>query len=445
MKLPIRIALALAALPLAAHAEDLLQVYRDARAHDAQYAAARYALEAGLESLPQGRALLLPNIGLTASTVRTDVNTELKDPSTVTSVPLGRRHYETNGYQLTLTQPVFRRQNFLQHDEAEYQVKQAQATFDQAAQDLILRAAQAYFDVLGAQDTLELDRAQTKAISEQLEQAKRNFEVGTATIVDTHEAQARHDLAVSQEIAAQNDLDNKKRVLEQITGRIYGTLAPLRPDVKLSLPQPNSMDAWVALADKHAYPVLAQEAGTEIARLESKRAQAGHYPTVDFVATYGYTSQNGSQLTTLGTNTDQGTVGFQFALPLYQGGAISSRARQAAASYEQGKQNLLNARRTAALNAQQSYLAVASGVSQVSALEQALVSSQSAYDSNKLGYEVGVRIEIDVLNAQQQLYSTKRDLALARYNTILSELKLKAAAGSLSDKDLQKVNEALSP
>lgn len=444
MRLPARIALALALVPLAVHGEDLLQVYRDGRAHDAQYAAARFALEAGLESLPQGRALLLPNIGFTASTVRTDADTKLKDPDALTSIPVGRRHFETNGYQLTLTQPVFRKQNLLQFDEAGFQVKQAQATFEQAAQDLILRVAQAYFDVLGAQDTLALDRAQTKAISEQLEQAKRNFEVGTATIVDTHEAQARHDLAVAQEIAAQNDLDNKRRVLQQITGKVYGALTPLRPDVKLSLPQPNDMDSWVGMAEKNAYPVLAQEAATEVARLEAKRAQAGHYPTLDFVATYGYTSQTGTQTATFGTNTDQGTVGFQFAVPLYQGGAISSRARQAAATYAQGKQNLLNARRSAALGAQQSYLAVSSGVSQVGALEQALVSSQSAFDSNKLGYEVGVRIEIDVLNAQQQLFSTRRDLALARYNTILSELRLKAAAGSLSDEDVKKINEVLS-
>ncbi|HVB47883.1 MAG TPA: TolC family outer membrane protein [Burkholderiales bacterium] len=443
MNLRTSIVLALASLPLAAHAEDLMQVYRDARSYDAQYAAARYALQAGMEKLPQGRALLLPDIGLTASTTRTDLNTQPRNPGAIAALPLGQRHFETNGYQLTLTQPVYREQNFLQYDEAGYQVKQAEATFGQAGEDLILRVAQAYFDVLGAQDTIELVRAQRKAIAEQLQQAKRNFEVGTATIVDTHDAQARYDLAAAQEIAAQNDLDNKKRVLEQITGKVYASLEPLRPDVKLSLPQPNSMDAWVGLAEKHAYPVQFQEAGTEIAQLEAKRAQAGHYPTLDFVATYGSTDQTGNSVSSFGTNVDQGTLGFQFALPLYQGGSISSRAREAAANYEQGKETLANARRTSALNAQQSYLAVANGVAQVGALEQALVSSQSALDSNKLGYEVGVRIEIDVLNAQQQVYSTKRDLALARYNTITSELKLKASGGSLDEQDLQKVNAAL--
>jgi outer membrane protein len=203
------------------------------------------------------------------------------------------------------------------------------------------------------------------------------------------------------------------------------------------------MDDWVDLAEKHGYPVLIQEAGTEIARLQAKSAQAGHYPTLDLVATHGYNTQTGTTLSITGYNNTQSTIGLQFAVPIYQGGAISSQARQAADAYEQSKQDLLNARRSAALDAQQSYLAVESGVSQVKALEQALVSSQSALESNKLGYDVGVRIEIDVLNAQQQLYSTKRDLALARYNTILSELRLKAAAGSLSETDIEKVDEAL--
>jgi outer membrane protein len=443
MKPSIVFALALAAAPLAVNAQDLLQVYHDALAYDAQYAAARYALQAGLEAEPQGRALVLPNVGLTANATRTSVDVTVRNPTPLNAVPTGRRNFDSSAYELTLTQPVYRMQNFLKYDQADYQVKQAQATFGKASQDLILRVAQAYFDVLSAQDTLELARAQTKAIGEQLAQAKRNFEVGTSTIVDTNDAQARYDLAVSQEIANQHDLDNKRRALEQITGKQYPSLAPLRPDVKLKMPQPASMDDWVDLAEKHGYPVLIQEAGTEIAHLQSKSAQAGHYPTLDVVATYGYNTQSATALSLAGYNNTEGTIGLQFAVPIYQGGAISSQARQAADSYEQSKQDLLNARRSAALDAQQSYLAVESGVSQVKALEQALASSQSALESNKLGYEVGVRIEIDVLNAQQQLYSTKRDLALARYNTILSELRLKAAAGGLDEKDIEKVDEAL--
>ena len=433
-----------AALPLSAQAENLLQVYRDARAYDAQYAAARYALQAGQEKLPQGKALLLPNIGLSANVTDTRVNSDSKDSVLAPNLNYDRT-IRSDGYTLNLSQPIYRKQNFLQYDEAGFQVKQAEAAFGQAAQDLIVRTAQAYFDVLAAQDTLTLVGAQKAAISEQLAQAKRNFEVGTATITDTREAQARYDLIIAQEIAAKNDLANKKSALRQLTGKEYSDLAPLRKNVELSPPNPNNAESWVDLAEKQSYPVRIQQATTEIASLEMKRNAAGHYPTLDLVASYGQTDQTASQLSPIGNNVTTSSIGLQLAVPLYQGGAISSREREAAANYEQAKQNLENAKRSAALAARQAYLGVVNGVAQVSALQQALVSSQSALESNKLGYEVGVRINIDVLNAQQQLYSTERDLALARYNTITTQLKLKAAAGSLGEADLEQVNLALQP
>ncbi|MBM3368156.1 MAG: channel protein TolC, partial [Betaproteobacteria bacterium] len=258
-------------------------------------------------------------------------------------------------------------------------------------------------------------------------------------------AQARFDLSAAQEIAAQNDLDNKRRVLQQITGKEYAVLKQLRPQVKLTPPNPASMQSWVELAEKQSYTVQAQEALTEIASLEAKRNAAAHHPTVDLVASYGYNSQTGSSLSALGTNVNTGVLGVQFALPLYAGGALNSREREAAANYEKSKQDLENARRTVAFTARQLYLAVLNGVAEVGALEQALVSSQSALDFNKLGYEVGVRINIDVLNAQQQLFSTRRDLAVARYNTITGHLRLKSAAGSLKEEDLDEVDRALEP
>ena len=323
-------------------------------------------------------------------------------------------------------------------------MRQAEAAFGQASQDLIVRVSQAYFDVLSAQDTLGLARAQKAAISEQLAQARRNFEVGTATITDTHEAQARFDLIVAQEIAAQNDLENKRRALQALNGKEYAELTPLRADVRLAPPNPNNMQDWVDLAQKQSYPVALQEATTEVARLEAKRSFAAHLPTLDFIATYGKTGQSATITSPVGSDVTTTQIGLQFALPLYQGGAISSREREAAALYLKAKDDLENARRQAALTAQQTYLSVINGIAQVGALEQALVSSQSALDSNKLGYEVGVRINIDVLNAQQQLFSTRRDLSTARYNAILNQLRLKAAAGSLRDEDLEEVNRALS-
>ncbi|HEX2565237.1 MAG TPA: TolC family outer membrane protein [Burkholderiales bacterium] len=426
-----------------ANAQDLLQVYRDAKSYDAQYASARSALQAGLEKLPQGRALILPQVGLSANLTSTRIETV---PHNITPfTPSILRDAHSFGYSLSFSQPIYRPQNLIQYGQAEYQVRQAEAVFGQAAQDLIVRTAQAYFDVLASQDSLALVQAQKVAISEQLAQAKRNFEVGTATITDTHEAQARYDLAVAQEIAAQSDLEAKKRALQQITGKEYGGLRPLRAQVRLSPPNPSNMQSWVDISEKQGYPVLIQEAATGVANLEVKRNAAAHRPTVDLVASYGLTNQSASQLSAVPSNITTGVVGVQLGVPIYQGGLITSREREAAANYEKARQDLDNARRTSALQTRQTYLSVINGIAQVGALEQALVSSQSALDSNKLGYEVGVRINIDVLNSQQQLFSTRRDLAVARYNTITAHLRLKAAAGSLREEDLEEVNRALEP
>ena len=436
--------LALPAIPLSAWspsawAQDLQQVYRDAKSYDAQFGAARHALQAGLEKLPQGRALLLPTIGLSANPTNSRVDTEPHNDS----LPRILRDGRSYGYSISFSQPIYRRQNFLQYSQAELQVKQAEATFGQAGQDLVVRVAQAYFDVLSARDTVALVQAQKAAISEQLAQAKRNFEVGTATITDTHEAQSRFDLSASQEILALNDVESKTHALQQLTGKQYSGLRPLRPEVKLTQPNPANMQTWVEMAEKQGYPVQIQESAAEIAQLEAKRQAAGHYPTVDLVASYGWTSQTASQLTAVPANVASGVFGLQIGVPIYQGGAISSREREAAALYERTKQDLENARRSQALTARQMYLAVTNGIALVGALEQALVSSQSALDSNKLGYEVGVRINIDVLNSQQQLFATRRDLAVARYATIMNHLRLKAAAGSLRDEDIEEVNRAL--
>jgi outer membrane protein len=434
--------LALLACAAPASAQDLLQVYRDALKYDATFSAARHNVEAGRERLVQGRALILPSASLSGNATRQRIESESRNPALV---PDFTRNPSILGYTLTLSQPLFRPQNWLQYDQAEFQVKQAEAIFGQAAQDLVLRVAQAYFDVLAAQDTLALVRAQKAAISEQLAQAKRNFEVGTATITDTHEAQARFDLSSAQEIAAVNDLESKQRVLQQLTGKVYTELKHLRPDVKLAPPNPRDMESWVQLAEKQNYAVQQTEAATEVARREARRASSAHMPTLDLVGRLGQSTDSGTVNTAIGRDINSASIGLRLAVPIYQGGNLSSREREAAALSLKARDDLEGARRTAALNARQTYLAVINGIAQVNALEQAMISSQSALDSNRLGYEVGVRINIDVLNAQQQLFSTRRDLALARYNTITNQLRLKAAAGSLREEDVEEINRALEP
>ncbi|MBI4290788.1 MAG: TolC family outer membrane protein [Betaproteobacteria bacterium] len=427
-------------LPLPVYAEDLIQVFREAQAYDSQYASAKAARDAGRESLPQGRALLLPTVSASAFTQWNDIDISFRG-----AAPPSSREGNTNGISLTLTQPLFNGQNLAVYRQAGFRVAQAEALYEQATQDLIVRAAQAYFDVQISQESLAFIQAQKIAISEQLAQAKRNFEVGTSTITDTHEAQARFDLAVSQEIAAQNDLEIRRRTLQQITGKFPENLLPLKSKLEIGLPEPNVMDTWVKAAESQNYAVRVQEASLEIAKYDIERARAGHMPTLNLVGNVGRNAAGVSSvgITSSASDSINRSIALQLAIPLYAGGSVDSLIRQAIANRERAQQDLESSRRTAALAARQAFLGVTNGNAQVKALEAALVSSQSALDSNKLGYEVGVRINIDVLNAQQQLFSTKRDLARARYDTIVNGLRLKAAAGTLSDADLEQVNRLL--
>ncbi len=420
---------------------DFLQTYRLAKQNDAQFASARGSLEAGLEKLPQGRALLLPVINGSANTNWNDAENKVLATGVTNSGT-----FNSNGWNVTLTQPLFRWQNLVQYQQSQFQVLQAEAQFGQATQDLIVRVAQAYFDVLAAMDNLEFTKSNRVVIAEQLAQAKRNFEVGTATITDTNEAQARYDLAIAQEIAGVNALEVAQRALQQIIVQFPDALTPLRSQVMIEQPQPNVMDEWVKGARGNNFVVRGNEAVMEIASREVERQRAGHYPTVDAVASAAQsTNENLAALTAGGQRAtlNQNIVGLQLNLPIYAGGSVMSRTREAVGLKEKARQDLDSSRRAAEFNARQSFLNVTNGIAQVRALEQALRSSEVSLQSNRVGYEVGVRINIDVLNAQQQVFQTQRDLARARYDTILNGLRLKSAAGSLTEQDVEAVNRLL--
>jgi len=423
-------------LTLNAHALDLMQVYREALANDAPFASARAQLTAGQERSTQGRAGLLPTIGIGGSYNRSDLEATSAGLTT-------NRDFSSRGYTVSLSQPLFRLANWEQYQQGKLSVAVSEAQFAQSQQDLIVRVSQAYFDVLASQDALASVQAQKTAITEQLASAKRNFEVGTATITDTHEAQARYDLAVAQEFAAQNDLEIKRTALQQIIGKPAGALATLRPGVKLSTPEPGIVDTWVQSAEQNNFGVVGQQLALEIAQREIKRNRAGHYPTVDLVASRSHNNQNGSATSPTGSVSDNNAIGVQWSIPLFAGFAVDSRVREAIALEDKARSDLENARRVAAQGARQAFLGVNAGLAQVRALEAAEVSSTSALESNRLGYQVGVRINIDVLNAQQQLFSTRRDLSKARYDTIVNGLRLKAAAGTLKEDDLAQVNALL--
>jgi outer membrane protein len=424
-------------------AADLLQIYREAQNNDATFAAARSTLEAGRERTPQARAGLLPTLSLSGNSLWNKNDLYLRDgtlPPTLDPNP----RFNSNGYTLALTQPLFRWQNWVAYDQSKFQVAQAEANFVQAGQDLILRVAQAYFDVLYASESLKAVQANKKSIEQQLESAKRNFEVGTSTIVDAQEAQARFDLASAQEIAAESDLEVRQRTLQAIIGKEPGPLAPFRRGAELTPPQPADMKQWAAAAEKDNISVQIQMAAVEIASREVDRQRAGHYPTIDLVANKGkstaFASTVGGQLETNFEN-----VGVQLNLPIFQGGAVVSRQSEASANRAAAESTLEQARRNAALQARQQYLGAANGLAQVRALRAALISSQSSLESNRLGFEVGVRINIDVLNADNQVFVTRRDLAKAVLDTLMSQLRLKAAVGTLSEDDVVAANALLDP
>ncbi|MEO8441839.1 MAG: TolC family outer membrane protein [Betaproteobacteria bacterium] len=428
------------ALP-AARAADLVSVYREAQSADAVYAAARASYMAGQEKLPQGLSGLLPAVTVQANSQYNDRDISFRPPAG--GLVGGNSKYNSNSVTVTATQPLFRYQNWITYEQAKNQVSQAEATFLQANQDLILRVAQAYFDILLAENNVALAAAQKTAFAEQLAQAKRNFEVGTATITDANDAQARHDLAVSQEIAAQNDLEIKKQTLRQIIGRAAPEVAKIGTGFVAQLPVPNNMDKWVDNGTSTSLQVRIAQANLDIAAQDVSKNRGGHLPTLDAVATYNDAAQGAGFQIGPGYDTSIRYIGVQLAVPLYQGGLVNSKVREALASQDKARQELENTRRTVALNTRTAFLGVTSGTAQIKALQTALVSSQSSLDSTKLGQEVGVRTQVDVLNATQQLISARRDYAQAIYSYAINVLKLKAAAGTLTDEDLAYVNQWL--
>ena len=353
------------------------------------------------------------------------------------------RNFGLGGLTVSASQPLYRYANSVAYSQAVEQVQQADYTLASAKQDLILRVAVAYFDVLLAQFNVELAESQKAAVSEQLAQAKRNFEVGVATITDTNEAQAKYDSIVAQEISARNDLENRRTALRAIIGREPRDLKRLGPGFEPQLPSPNVLDAWVDRALNDNLAVRIAQYNADIATLEIERQRAGRLPTVDLVASLSAQAFSATINTDASGNQRQAAIGLALSVPLYEGGFTESKVREAYALQDAARRNLEIARRNALFLAQTGFTGVTSAAASVKALEQALVSAQTAYESNRTGQEVGVRTNLDVLNTQQNVFQTRRDLAQAYFNYLLSVLRLKSAAGSLTEEDLEAANRRL--
>jgi len=432
--LPLTLALG-AALALPAQAQSLVALYESARAFDASYQSVKSLYDSTLAKSEQARAGTLPTVGLSAgATLGTIDNTLAKTK---------QGGYDTQTATLSASQPLYRPANQITFDQSKRQIEVVAQQMLAAEQDLIVRVSTAYFDVLASQDSLTFLLAQKLAVSEQLASAKRNFEVGTATITDTREAQARYDLVIAQEIAGRNDLQVKKLALDQLVGKTNTT--PLGVALPLTLPpvQPDDVAAWVQKSDEQHPGIAQSRLALEVAQMETRKAQAGAKPTLDLTGSFNLTQNNDSSSVASYYRTASATVGVVFSMPLFSGYAVENRIKETLLLEDKARSDLDAIKRTVAQASRAAYFGLLSGQGQVKALEAAEASSQSALDANKLGYQVGVRINIDVLNSQSQLYDTKAKLAKARYDVLVGGLKLRQASGVLKAEDLTPINALL--
>ena len=428
----------LGAAPLV-HAQSLQELYDAARAYDGSYLSARALLDSAQYRVQQSYALRRPSVGLTVQGGRA-----ISDTPDLPS----QAYTATNQYGASVngSQTLFNRQNDAFIAQSEKSLDVSRADFDAAEQDLILRVSQAYFDVLAAQDTLATARGSLAAINEQVASAKRNFEVGNATITDTREAQARYDLARATEIQAQNDLLTKRIALDQLVGR--QGVAPKGLAIPVAMPAlaPANVDDWVSRADADHPSIRRARLGLDVAKLETEKAKAGRLPTVGLTASYGRGRTepyvDGFQFK---SPTTSASIGVQMNVPLYAGGSIQNRIKETLALEEKSVQDLETARRAVVQATRTAFSGLQSGAAQVAALEAAESSSQLALEATQLGYKVGVRVNLDVLNAQAQLYTTQAQLARARYDLVVANLRLRQASGRVTPDDVSMVNRLLTP
>ncbi|MEE9358182.1 TolC family outer membrane protein [Candidatus Vondammii sp. HM_W22] len=412
-----------------AHGGNLLQAYQLAEQNDAQLRAARAVRDSALEAKPQAKALLLPSASLSASANR--IHSDVKGGSENT--------YGRENLTVSLSQPVYHRDYFIKLEQADKQIAQAEVTFAAEEQGLIVRVAQAYFDVLSATDSLEFAQSENKAIERQLDQAKQRFEVGLIAITSVHETQAAYDQTRADLILAENEVDNAKEAMREITKEPFDTFSPVVADLPLSAPEPQNIDQWGESAMAQNLTIQAARYATEIARQNIQVQRSGYYPTVDLVGSHALDRNDSS----FGSDADTTTIGLQLNMPLYTGGAVGSRTRQARFDYQAAQENMDKQVRSVNRQVRDGYRGVLASISAVDALKASTVSAKSALEATEAGLEVGTRTTVDVLSAQRDLFRALSNYSTVRFNYILSSLRLKQAAGSLSKTDLEQVNEWL--
>ncbi len=436
MNLPNRMLIVLCMLTAGAvQGQDLLSVYDLATQQDPALREAKRSLDSAREARPQAKAQLLPNLFIRGDAGYTSQDTV----NSFVSTREGREDYSDYALALRLQQPIYRRDLWIQLDQADNTIAQAEAQYAQAELDLMSRVINVYFTILAAQDDLTVSKAQTEANGRQLEQAKQRFDVGLIAITDVHEAQAAYDSSRADEIAAENRVDDAWESLFQIVGPYEKNIAKLGEELPLSPPEPADIESWANSAVQQNYSVIAAINAAEVARKSIEIAGSGHYPTLDLAASYGIDRSNADE----GSDHNTGKIGFELNIPLYQGGGVSSKQRQAQYDYEAAMAFLDRERRSVNTDIRNAYRGVISNISRVNALKATMVSSKSALDSTQAGYEVGTRTLVDVLTVQSQMFNATRNYLGSRYQYIINGLSLKQQAGILSREDIARVNDWL--
>ncbi|QPK63881.1 TolC family outer membrane protein [Methylomonas sp. LL1] len=425
----------LASIPFnLAFADDLMEIYQLAAQNDPEYKISDINQLAASEIKSQSIAQMLPNVGFTAGSARNRLNN-----AKTSFLGSGLQHYWDSSLAVNLTQPVFNWGHWVQLDQADNKIAQAEAQFQAKQQNLMTRTVEAYFNILAAQDNLEFIIAEKKSIEKQLEQAKQRFDVGIIAITDVYEAQAGFDRAKAAQIEAENLLDNSKEALREIIGDNPAHLKTLQPTIPLNAPVPEDISAWANTAESNNFSIVAQFNQAEYVRKTIDLQQSKHMPTVDIVAQYRQ-QDNGNQF---GFRGDNESFGLQFNLPLYEGGGTVSRTRQAQYEYESAKEELTKVKRSVIREVKDAYRGMLSSIDQVKALDSTTKSAELAVEAAEAGFEVGTRTMVDVLAIQRNLYKAKSDYARSRYDYLINGVKLKQAAGSLSELDLLQINQYL--
>ncbi|MGD7035540.1 TolC family outer membrane protein [Methylotuvimicrobium buryatense] len=421
-------------------AQDLVEVYTQALENDPILKQALARQYANAESKDQGIARLLPSLSATGASSREWLHNKKAGAGFDFRGPQTNQEFWNNTFSLNFVQPVFHWDHWIQLSQSDNQIAQTEAEYLAELQNLMVKITEAYFNVLSAQDGLDFAVAEKNAIARQLEQAQQRFEVGLIAITDVYEAKAAHDLALANEIEADNNLDNQKEALREIIGEFDEELSPIGKELPLIVPEPNEMKAWSDAALNGNFSIISAFNQAEFARKAVDLQNSGHLPQLDIVGSYGV-SDNTS---TFGFRGDTQSIGLQLNVPLFEGGAVNSRTRQARQEFEAAKQNLIAAKRAVIRQVNNAYRGVNASISRVGALQSAVKSAESALEATEAGLDVGTRTMVEILAEQRNLYRAKRDHARSRYDYLINSIRLKQAASSLSENDLEYINSLLS-